>query len=609
MRALVKVGYRCNHRCVFCHAEERRDVEASGAEIDARVDRAARLGHAGIALSGGEPTLRPELLGWADRVAARGMELGLVTNGALLDGALLDALVRRGLRYVHLSLHGGTAEVHDGLVGAPSFRRVLAALRGLSDRGVEEVWVNCVVTRRNLDRLGELVEAVRAFPHAGLKLSLVEPRGAALSAFDELVPPVTAAAAAVRDALERARAGTPSLRVAHDYLPLCLLPGWEDARGDLRAHGFWTMAEVGEADLFPVDERNTVKPDRCGPCVLRGRCPGLFTEYHARRGDAELAPPTGGARSNSFNYVYEGRLAVPPEAGACPVLALGVSPWDPGRHLFVRNGDRVARFRTDTRDFDDVQVADVKHRSGQIYLDASRKDAPDDFARDLVKLRRWPGCGPCPERERCTGLFEPVREDVFARDDARVLEILGGLEGDVLDVGCGEGRYGDALAARATSGRIRYTGADPDAARADRMRERWPWARVVVAPAEALRLDGARYDHVVVLRSWNHLLDPGAALRTLAGALREGGTLTLVDNEAFGLARTRPHAARAERSSAALEHRRNDGAREAHATVSGLGLLGALELVERRDVGPDTSNQWLLRYRALPRSARPSGAE
>jgi hypothetical protein len=82
-----------------------------------------------------------------------------------------------------------------------------------------------------------------------------------------------------------------------------------------------------------------------------------------------------------------------------------------------------------------------------------------------------------------------------------------------------------------------------------------------------------------------------------------------VDNEAFGLARTRPHAARAERSSAALEHRRNDGAREAHATVSGLGLLAALELVERRDVGPDTSNQWLLRYRALPRSARPGGAE
>lgn len=603
MWALVKVGYRCNHRCVFCHADERRDVEASRAEVEALIDRAARLGHAGVALSGGEPTLRPELLGWADRVAARGMALGLVTNGALLDGPLLDALVRRGLRYVHLSLHGGTAELHDGLVGAPSFRRVVEALRALAGRGIE-AWVNCVVTRRNLDRLGEVVEAVRPFPDAGLKLSLVEPRGAALRAFDELVPTVTAAAAAVREALERARAGSPSVRVAHDYLPLCLLPGWEDARGDLRAHRFRTMAEVGEPDLFPVDERNAVKPERCGPCVLRGRCPGLFSGYHARRGDAELAPVAGRPRSNSFNYVYEGRLAGPPGAGACPVLALGVAPWDAGRHLFVRNGERVGRFRTDTRDFDDAQVADVKHRAGQLYLDASRKDAPDDFGRDLVKLRRSGACGPCPARDRCTGMFEPVREDVFARDDARVLELLGELEGDVLDVGCGEGRYGEALAARAAAGRIRYTGVEPDAARAARMRERWPWARLVVAPAEALRLDGARFDHALVLRSWNHLADPGAVLRAVAAALREGGTLTLVDNEAFGLARTRPHAARAERSPAALEHRRNDGAREAHATVAGLGLLGALALVERRDVGPETSNQWLLRYRVLPAGAR-----
>ncbi len=607
MRALVKVGYRCNHRCVFCHADARRDVEAPRAEIDGRIDRAARLGHRGLVLSGGEPTLRPELLDWADRVAARGMELGLVTNGALLDAALVEALVRRGLRYVHLSLHGGTAELHDAAAGAPSFARVLGALHALSGRGVE-TWVNCVVTRRNLDALGGVVEVVRPFRDAALKLSLVEPRGAALPAFDALVPTVTEAAAAVRDALALARAGGAPSRVAHDYLPLCLLPGWEGARGDLRAHGFRSMAEVGEPDLFPVDERNTVKPERCAPCVLRGRCPGLFTEYHARRGDAELAPVTGRPRSNSFNFVYEGRLAAAPADGACPVLALGVDPWDRARHLFVRNGDRVARFRTDTRDFDDAQVADVKHRSGQVYVDASRKAAPDDFARDLVKLRRWPGCDRCPERPRCTGLFEPAREEPFARDDARVLELLGGLAGDVLDVGCGEGRYGDALAAGAASGRIRYTGVEPDRARALRMRERWPWANVVVAPAEALRLDGARFDHALVLRSWNHLADPGAVARALAAALRERGTLTLVDNEAFGLARTRPQTARAEGSAAALEHLRNDGAREAHATVAAAGLLDALELVERRDVGPETSNQWLLRYRARPGRAPAGGA-
>jgi hypothetical protein len=42
-----------------------------------------------------------------------------------------------------------------------------------------------------------------------------------------------------------------------------------------------------------------------------------------------------------------------------------------------------------------------------------------------------------------------------------------------------------------------------------------------------------------------------------------------------------------------LEHYRNDAARDAHAVVGRLGF----ELLERRDVGPATSNQWILRYR------------
>ena len=66
---------------------------------------------------------------------------------------------------------------------------------------------------------------------------------------------------------------------------------------------------------------------RCRPCALRGRCPGLFTGYHAAYGDGELSPVTDRARSNSYNYVYEGRLRAPSPGEACPVLALGVSPW------------------------------------------------------------------------------------------------------------------------------------------------------------------------------------------------------------------------------------------------------------------------------------------
>lgn len=593
MKALVKVGDVCNHACRFCHRGGAGRVDVPGARVDALIDRAAALGYRMVVLSGGEVTLRPELLAWARRAAARGLDLGLVTNASRLDRPLVDALVRHRLRYVHLSLHGGDAALHDDLCGVPSFGRVLEAIGALGGRGLE-LWVNCVVARPNLDRLRGVVDALAPHADASLKFSFVEPRGAAMEDFDGMVPSVTEGSARIADALRYARATLGAgRRLAHDGLPLCLLPGLDGLRGDLRSHGFSAMAEVGEEDLHPVDECNSVHPPACRGCALRGRCSGLFRGYHAHKGDGELRPETGRPRSNSFNYVYEGHLET--SGDGCPVAEMGLAPWDTGRHLFVRNGRRVGRFRTDTQDFSDDEIADVKRRTGQVYLDASRADAPTDFARQLVKLRPADECARCPEATRCTGLHEPATENVFARDEARLLELLGALEGTVLDIGCGDGPYGGALEAAAQSGLTRYVGLEPDPERASRLRRRWPWASMTVGTAEMLPFTERRFDHVLVLRSWNHLADPALATHRLLGALRAGGTLTIVDNGAFGLARTRAHAAIAQRSAAALEHYRNDGAAEAHALVS--GVAADLRLLERWDVGPDTSNQWLLRFR------------
>ena len=112
-KALIKVGYGCNEHCTFCHTLDVRPIDGSSDEVERKIQRAAELGHAMVVLSGGEPTIRPELLAWAQRVAALGLDLGLVTNGrALAYRELVDRLVALRLRYVYLSLHGGTAAVH-----------------------------------------------------------------------------------------------------------------------------------------------------------------------------------------------------------------------------------------------------------------------------------------------------------------------------------------------------------------------------------------------------------------------------------------------------------------------------------------------------------------
>lgn len=598
MKALIKVGYGCNDHCTFCHTLDVRHVDAEAEEVHRKIDRAKALGHSMVVLSGGEPTIRPELLRWASHVAELDMDFGLVTNGRMLSyPALVDALVERRLRYVYLSLHGGTAKVHDLMVRSDAFEETYSAIGVLSGRGLDFT-VNCVITRHNVEHLRSLVDAILPYRDVTLNLSMVEPKGGGAALFTHLMPRVSLVAERVADAIRygRERAGEDGPQFRHGAIPLCLVPGLEDSYGDLKTHRFRTMIEVGEPDFFPVDDLNKMQPESaCRGCSLSGACPGLYRGYHEVHGAGELRASRERPRSNSFNYTLDA-IVTTSASDRCPVRDDGVTPWDRGRDLFVKHGPRIARFRADTRDFSDAEIACVKHELGQVYLDVSEKVAPDDFGADMRPLVRSALCVGCPEHARCTGMFEPrLDDDPFARDDARVRELIATLRGDVLDVGVGEGRYVDVLGPLVEAELVRYAALDPDEASIARLRARWPAvsASVVNAEAWARDVEDGSLDHILVLRSWNHLVEPALVMRAAERALRPGGTLIVVDDVAFGLVRTRKKTQRAERSRAGFEHYRNDTAADAACVIE---AETALRCAERRDAAPGTSTLWLLRY-------------
>ncbi len=613
MKALVKVGYACNENCTFCHTADLREQNDSAERVAWKIRRAKALGYSMVVLSGGEPTIRPELLSWARLVASLGMDFGLVTNGLLLSyphvtSELIEAC---RLRYVYMSIHGGDAKVHRSVVCADTFGQAIGALELLAGR-VPDLTAHCVVTTANMPHLRGLVKRLVPLKHLAIKLSMTQPKGGGHHAFDVLVPDVEACGAAVKDAIlygMELRGDAEVPRFAHDGVPFCQLAGLEDLYDDLKTHRFATMIEADEDDFVPVDDVAKTHPEVCQPCALRGACPGLFRGYLEARGDKALRAIIDKPRSNAFHFVPERDVARAPGA-PCPLVKDGTSPYDRGRTLFVRMPDRMRLFRTETRDFSDEEVLAIKETAGQIYLDVSTKLAPDDFAKDLRKLVPSAECRRCEKRPVCTGAWEPLREDLFTRDDAHVRGIVRELAGRVLDLGAGEGPYLDVLAPKIAAGEVEYVGVDPDperlevlalragvgAARGPIEREGAkgaPRGSFVAARAEDLPADLGQFDHVLVLRSYNHFARPDEALGPAIRALRVGGTLTVVDNVAFGLVRTLAHARRAERAEGnAFEHYRNDGAGEAHRLLSRHPLI----LRERRDAGPLTSNQWVLRY-------------
>jgi cyclic pyranopterin phosphate synthase len=153
---------RCNFRCSYCSPLplEHREDPLTRPEAVRLVRLFARLGVRRVRLTGGEPTLRPDLVEIVREVAScPGIEeVALTTNGQRLAG-LAGPLRAAGLRRVNISLDTLQPERLLALSGrAASLERITAGIAAACEAGFASVKLNVVVVRGlNDDELGNLV--------------------------------------------------------------------------------------------------------------------------------------------------------------------------------------------------------------------------------------------------------------------------------------------------------------------------------------------------------------------------------------------------------------------------------------------------------------------
>ncbi len=152
---------RCNFRCSYCApaVADRAGDPLARAELARVVAVFARLGVRRVRLTGGEPTLRPDLLDIVRDVRATAgiEEIALTTNGHLL-GTLAGALREAGVARLNVSLDTLDPEKLHRIAGrAASLDRIVAGLEAAFGAGFASVKLNVVVVRgSNEDELGAL---------------------------------------------------------------------------------------------------------------------------------------------------------------------------------------------------------------------------------------------------------------------------------------------------------------------------------------------------------------------------------------------------------------------------------------------------------------------
>jgi GTP 3',8-cyclase len=150
----VSLTDRCNLRCTYCMpAEGLAWLPGPGLLTDDEIVRligvaATRLGVTEVRFTGGEPLLRPGLVGIVERAAALRPRpsLSLTTNGIGLAGKAA-ALRAAGLDRVNVSLDTLSAERFVALTRRDRHAEVLAGLAAAVEAGLGPVKTNSVLVR------------------------------------------------------------------------------------------------------------------------------------------------------------------------------------------------------------------------------------------------------------------------------------------------------------------------------------------------------------------------------------------------------------------------------------------------------------------------------
>lgn len=191
LAVLAELTHRCPLQCPYCSNPVA--LEAASRELSTKdwlriIDELAEIGVLQIHFSGGEPTVRKDLVELIAHASARGLYSNLITSAVMLSRDRLEAMADAGLNHVQISIQGAEKGMADRVGG---FRNghlkkleVAAWVKGLD----LPLTVNAVMHRQNLSQLPDIIDLAVELQAERLEVANVQYYGWALKNRSALMP-------------------------------------------------------------------------------------------------------------------------------------------------------------------------------------------------------------------------------------------------------------------------------------------------------------------------------------------------------------------------------------------------------------------------------------
>jgi radical SAM protein with 4Fe4S-binding SPASM domain len=155
----LALTYRCQNDCPHCYVGRPKDFPEMETEQWKRViDACWAQGIPHLTFTGGEATLRRDLVELVQYAENVGLVTGLQTNGRRLqDPAYLDQLLLAGLDHVQITLESHDPAVHDRMVGAGgAWQETVAGIRAVVNADIY-MMTNTTLTTENVEGIEETI--------------------------------------------------------------------------------------------------------------------------------------------------------------------------------------------------------------------------------------------------------------------------------------------------------------------------------------------------------------------------------------------------------------------------------------------------------------------
>ncbi|MFZ3070709.1 MAG: radical SAM protein [Anaerolineaceae bacterium] len=177
----LALTYRCNNDCAHCYnARPRNYPELDTSAWKAIIDKVWDLRIPHVVFTGGEPTLRDDLVELVKYAQDKGLVTGLNTNARRLsDQRLVESLVAAGLDHVQITVESYSPQVHDEMVRARgAWKETLAGLRNVV-RSRLYMMTNTTLLKNNAFELESILNflAQEGVPTVGLNALIYSGHG------------------------------------------------------------------------------------------------------------------------------------------------------------------------------------------------------------------------------------------------------------------------------------------------------------------------------------------------------------------------------------------------------------------------------------------------